>query len=140
MHRAANVGLWPIADVEAGESAGPVLISAFEPKRPLSWSTHAMSSAQRGVIRFQAWLEVATGGTLAALAIVMFVNAHFCFVNQASCGMVEPIVGMYALALALPLLLAGWLHQSGRSTLGNLVYLPVIGIAFLLYGQAQSWW
>ncbi|QGW63744.1 hypothetical protein GOY17_01720 [Lysobacter soli] len=115
-------------------------MTASDPKQTGTQDTRATSKKPKVLIRVQAWIEFAIGGTLAALAIVLFANARLCFFNQSSCGMVEPIAGMYALALALPLLIAGWLHRSGWSFPGNLAYLPLIAAALFLYGQAHSWW
>ena len=92
------------------------------------------------VTRFQIWFEFTIGCVLAIFAVVLIANTYFCFFNRASCGMLEPILGMYALALALPLLLAACLHRSGRNVLGNLAYLPAIAVAVILLGQALLWW
>lgn len=92
------------------------------------------------MIRFRTAVEFSLGCFLALGAAVMFANTRYCFFNSASCGMVERILGLFALALAIPMFLAAWLHRRGRNLEGNLAYVPVIMLILFLLGQARSWW
>jgi hypothetical protein len=77
---------------------------------------------------------------LALGALGLLANSRFCFFNQASCGMVEPLLAVFALALSVPLFFAGFLRRKGQVAAGNLAYIPALVLLFFLYGQARSWW
>jgi hypothetical protein len=85
-------------------------------------------------------LEGALAALLALAAAVLLANSHWCFFNHESCGMIEPILAAYALALAIPLALAAWFHSKRWTISGALALLPVAAIVVLLLGQALSWW
>jgi hypothetical protein len=85
-------------------------------------------------------LEFLLAGLLALLAAIYFANSYWCFFDQATCGMVEPVVALYAAVLAIPFALAGWLHRKRRLIPGLLALVPAVAIVAVLFGQAQSWW
>ena len=92
------------------------------------------------VIRALSAIELLIGSLLALGAVVMFANAHFCFFNQGACGMVEPILAVYGLALAVPLVIAGRLHSKRKVVSGTLALVPVAAVVVVLIGQAKLWW
>lgn len=85
-------------------------------------------------------LESVVAGLLALAAAALFANSRWCFFNHESCGMVEPIMAVCALALAISSALAAWFHARRWNISGALALLPAAAIVVLLVGQAQSWW
>jgi hypothetical protein len=85
-------------------------------------------------------LESVVAVLLVVAAAAFVANSQWCYFNHASCGMVEPIVAAYAIALAIPFALAAWLHSKRRAISGTVALLPALAIVLALIGQAQSWW
>jgi hypothetical protein len=92
------------------------------------------------VLRALCVLESVVAGLLALSAGILFANSRWCYSNHESCGVVEPIVAVYALGLAIPLAFAAWFHSRRWVMSGALALLPVAAIVVLLFGEAQSWW
>jgi hypothetical protein len=77
---------------------------------------------------------------LAAAAAVLFANSQFCWFSRESCGMWEPIVAVYVLAIALPLIVAGLLHRRRKPLAAGLAYVPAALVVVILVGQSRGWW
>ncbi|QBY05980.1 hypothetical protein E2K93_17125 [Thalassotalea sp. HSM 43] len=85
-------------------------------------------------------LEFYISGMLIVIAVALFINSYFCFFNKDSCGMVEPLVGTYILTLAIPLLIAGWLHRKQKKILAAMAYFPIVIVVLTSVGQVMQWW
>ena len=92
------------------------------------------------MVRALSVVELAVGALLALGAAALFANAQFCWFYRAACGMWEPIFAVYALAIAIPVLVAGLLHRSRRNIAAAIAYVPAAFVVVVLVGQAQQWW
>ncbi|GHA76706.1 hypothetical protein [Cognatilysobacter bugurensis] len=61
-------------------------------------------------------LITAAGVILLLLSLVLFTNGYFCTFNKASCGMVEPLIGLPVALAGFVLLVVGLLglRRNGR--------------------------
>jgi hypothetical protein len=85
-------------------------------------------------------LDFIAASALTLLAVLLFANSQLCWFNRESCGMVEPIVAVYALALAIPLTLAGLFHRRGKNYAAAASYVPAALVVVATLGQARDWW
>lgn len=92
------------------------------------------------MLRSLAALEIASAALLMAGAAVVFANARFCWFDQMSCGMVEPLVAFFAVLIAVPIGVAGALHWRRKALAGLLALVPAVAVAVFLIGQARQWW
>ena len=85
-------------------------------------------------------LDFLAASVLTLAAVVLFANSKGCWFSRESCGMWEPIVAIYALAIAVPLLVAGIFHRRRKNMAAGLAYVPVASLIVVFVGQAHRWW
>jgi hypothetical protein len=85
-------------------------------------------------------VELAVTLLLLLGAAILFGNSQYCWFNRTSCGMWEPLLAVYTLAIACPLLLAGIFRRMQMSTAAAVAYIPAIIVIVVLVGQAWNWW
>ena len=92
------------------------------------------------MLRALAVIELILAGALLSFAAIFFANAKLCWFNQASCGMIEPLLAAFATAIAISVGLAGALHWRGKGLVGSLALVPALAVVVFLIGQARLWW
>ncbi|WP_386066320.1 hypothetical protein ACFJIW_17505 [Tahibacter sp. UC22_41] len=71
---------------------------------------------------------------------VLFASSYFCFFNVRACGMIEPILAAYLLAVAVPLMLAGWFRGRRWRLACAIAYLLAACPVVAAVGQHWHWW
>ena len=92
------------------------------------------------MLRFLSVLEFLSAALLCAGAAILFANAKFCWFNHTSCGMVEPLIAVFAVLVAVPMGAAGALHWRRKRLAGFVALVPSVAIVVFLFGQARLWW
>jgi hypothetical protein len=85
-------------------------------------------------------VEIAIATLLYFCAAILFANSKYCFFNQASCGMVEPLLGVIGVIVGTCIAIAGLFHYIGKPVLAALAYAPFGVLVLVLLGQLFGLW
>lgn len=87
--------------------------------------------------RSLARIELALGAVLVALGMLLQANAELCVFNAGACGMVEPILALYALLPGSGLIIAGLGAVRGVK-MAVVVHLPLLVSMLYLISLARG--